>query len=72
VDVLQKGLSKEEVMKLSRVVVVDEENLGLDALYRAVGNARDITIHNSNFFGLHLKYVYLIALRRKKGSRGKE
>jgi hypothetical protein len=69
VDMVQKGLSKEELMKLSRVVVVDEGNLGLDGLYRAVGSARDTKIYNSNFFGLQLKYVYLMTLRGKRGGK---
>jgi len=71
IDMVQKGLSKEELMKLSRVVLVNERNPALEALYKAIGSARDSKIYNSNFFGLQIKYMHLITLRGKRGNKTK-
>jgi len=64
--VLKKGLLKEEWMKLSRVVVINESNPALQGLRKAIGSARGIRIRNSNFFGLQIKDAYVITLGGKR------
>lgn len=67
VDMVQKGFSKEEVMKLSRIVLINERSPVLEAIYRTIGGGRNIEIEDSNFFGLQIKHAYLITLRRRRG-----
>jgi len=66
VDTVQKRLSKEEMMRLSRVVLINERNQGFEALAKAIGTARDSKIYNSNFFGFQIRYAHLIAWRGKR------
>lgn len=68
VGVVQKGLSKEELMKLSRIVMIDEKNPALEAVQRVMHVEHGITeIKDSVFFGLPIKHAYLITSRRRKG-----
>ena len=66
IDMVRKGLSKEELLKLSRIVIINEKNPALEAMYKAI-SGRNIEIKDSNFFGLQIKHAYLIILRRRKG-----
>lgn len=66
IDMVQEGLSKEELLKLSRVVLINEGNPALEAMYKAIGGGRNIEIKDSNFFGLQIKHAYVITLRRRK------
>jgi hypothetical protein len=65
VEELQKSLRKHELLKLSRIVIFDQRNPGLDSFQRAYhiehGN---MEIRNSNLFGLQIKHAYLITSRR--------
>ena len=64
--IVQKALSKEELLKLSRIAIIDESNPALEAFQRAVNVEHGITeIKESNFFGLQIKHVYLITSRRR-------
>ena len=73
VDMVQKGLSKEELLKLSRIVLINEKNPDLEATYeaisKAIGGGRNIEIKDSNFFGLQIKHAYVIALQRRMKKR---
>lgn len=66
VDTVQKRLSREEMMRLSRVVLIDERNQAFAALAKAIGTARDSKIYNSSFFGFQIRYAHLIAWRGEK------
>jgi len=62
---LQKSLRKDELLKLSRIVIIDQENPALDALQSAIHVEHgDTEIQNSNFFGLQIRHAYLITSRR--------
>jgi len=64
---VQKVLSKDEVLKLSRIVLIDEKNPALDIMQRAIDIEHGIAeIQDSNFFGLQIKHAFLITSRRKK------
>lgn len=66
VDTVQKRLSKEEMMRLSRVVLINERNRAFEALAKAIGTARDSKIYSSNFFGFQIRYAHLIAWRGER------
>ena len=72
VDMVQKGLSKEELMKLSRIVIINEKNPDLEELKRAIQRAMHVEhgiaeIKDSIFFGLPIRHAYLITSRRRRG-----
>jgi hypothetical protein len=62
---LQKTLDKNELLKLSRVVIIDQSNPALKAFQRAIHVEHGQTeIRNSYFFGLPIKHAYVITSRR--------
>ena len=65
----QEALDADELLLLSRIVVLDEDNPGLDALQQTVSIEHDTTeIENSSFFGLEIKRAYVITSRRRHDS----
>ncbi|MFZ2445422.1 MAG: hypothetical protein WAW37_03620 [Syntrophobacteraceae bacterium] len=64
-DKVSKTLSPDEIVKLSRIVILDQDNPGMDDALAAIeiehGKAE---IRNSNFFGLDIKHAYIITSRR--------
>jgi hypothetical protein len=60
-SVVQKTLNEDELLKITRVVIIDDANPALGAVHRAIdiehGSAE---INNCNFFGLIIKRGYLI------------
>lgn len=62
---LQKALSKNDLLKLSRIVIIDHGNPALDAFQRAFQIEHGSTeIQDSSVFGLKIKHAYLITSRR--------
>lgn len=66
----QEVLEPDELLKLSRIVLIDEANPALEAIQRTIrieehGVAES---QNSNFFGLQIKHAYLITSKRKDDS----
>jgi hypothetical protein len=60
-----KALLPEEVLTLSRIVVIEEDNPALDALIGAIRIEHGVAeIQNSDFFGLQIKHAYLITSKR--------
>lgn len=58
---IQDKLSKDEVIQLSRIVLIDDDNPALESLNRSVQIEHGITeIRNSNFFGLDIKRAIII------------
>lgn len=70
---LQKSLTPQELLKLSRIVIIDEDNPALNAIHKAIhiehGSAE---IKDSVFFGLPIKHAYLITSQRTNGKTGSE
>lgn len=63
---VQKVLSKDELLKLSRIVIIDEKNPALDGMQRAVSVEHGIVeVQDSNFFGLQIKQAFVITSRRR-------
>jgi hypothetical protein len=62
---IQKSLEKDELLKISRIVMIDEGNPALSALQRAFRTEHSLTeIKNSNFFGLQIKHAFIITSKR--------
>ncbi len=60
-DLLQKMLTKDDLVKLSRVVIVDQKSSALAAVRRAITIEHgDAEIMNSNFFGFQIRHAYVI------------
>jgi hypothetical protein len=52
---------KEDVIKLSRVVILDNSHPALKAIHKAIGVKHGgAEIQDSNFFGLQIKHGYII------------
>jgi hypothetical protein len=65
-SVMQNTLSRDELLSLSRIVLIDEKNPALDAMHRAMQVEHGIAeIQDSNFFGLQIKHAFLITSRRR-------
>lgn len=64
---LSKTLKPDELIKLSRILLIDSNNPGLIAIHKAIhiehGTAE---IKDSNFFGLQIKHAHLITSKREK------
>jgi len=63
---IQEHLDKKELVNISRIVLIEDDNPALEAFHRAInvehGSAE---IKDSNFFGLQIEHAYVIASRRK-------
>jgi hypothetical protein len=67
--IIQRALSKDELLQLSRIVLIDESNPALEAFHKAMQIEHgDAEIQDSNFFGLQIKHAHLITSRRRKDS----
>jgi hypothetical protein len=63
---LQNILSPQELLSISRIVIIEQNNPALPSLQQAIhvehGTAE---IRASNFFGLNIQHAYLITSRRR-------
>lgn len=58
---LQSELSQEELLRLSRIVIVEPDNPALNAIHNAIQIEHGgMEIQNSTFFGLSIKHGYII------------
>lgn len=66
---LRKTLSKNELLKLSRLVLIDRDNPSLAAIHKAVhAEHSDTEIRDGNFFGLQIKHAHIITSRRTEAA----
>ncbi|MBI1940727.1 MAG: hypothetical protein HYS33_04370 [Acidobacteria bacterium] len=62
---VQSSLGTEELILLSRVVVVDQENPALEAVHKALRAEHDLVeLKDCNFFGLEIKHAYIITSQK--------
>lgn len=58
---LKSSLKTQEMLTLSRIVIVDKNDPALDAVHKAVsGEHTLIEVRDSYFFGLQIKHAYII------------
>jgi hypothetical protein len=63
---LKSNLTNQELLLISRIVVMDEGNPGLEAINRAFHVEHGLAdVRDSNFFGLQIKHAYIITSTRK-------
>ena len=65
---LRKSLKQEEMLTISRIVLVDEKHPAFKAVQTVVDveHAKGIEVRDSTFFGLRIKHAYIITSRRRK------
>lgn len=64
-SIIQKTLTQEELIKISRIIIIDCNNKALNAIQRAFSAEHGMTeIVNSNFFGLNIKHAYIITSKK--------
>lgn len=67
IEQLTTQLNKDELMSLSRVVVIKQDHEGLPAVNQFMSVENGIAeIHDKNFFGLDIKQAFLISSPREK------
>ena len=58
--------SQKELLKLSRIAIIESHEPALAALQQAIQTEHGIAeIKDSNFFGLQIKHAYIITSRRE-------
>lgn len=63
---IQEILTKEELLSLSRIVIIEKDNPALAALNSAFHVTQSsVEIKNSNLFGLQINHAYLITSQRR-------
>jgi len=64
---LTTKLNKDELMSLSRVVVINKDNETIPAINQLISVKHQVTeIYDKNFFGLDIKQAFLISSSRKQ------
>lgn len=62
---LRSRLQTQELISLSRIVLIDEGNPNLEAIHKAITVEHGIAeVKNSSFFGLEIKHAYIITSKR--------
>ena len=62
---VQEKLETNELLNLSRIVVIDVENPALESFHRAVSEEHgSVEINSGIFFGLHIKRAIVISSRK--------
>jgi hypothetical protein len=63
---IKKVLSDQELLMLSRLIIMNEDDPALSALQGAINVEHGMAeIQDSNFFGLKIKHAYLITSKKK-------
>ena len=66
VNQLQPRLKPQELLSISRIVLIDEDNPALEAIHKAIRAEHGTTeVRNSNFFGLQIEHAYIITSKRE-------
>lgn len=62
---VRKVLSDQELLMLSRLIILDKDDMALKALHGAITAEHGLAeISDSNFFGLAIKHAYLITSKK--------
>lgn len=65
-QIIQQSFNLNELLKISRIVIVEEDEPALPAIQQTVTcEHSSIEIKDSNFFGLEIKHAYLITSKRR-------
>ena len=62
-------LDSHELLSLSRIVLLEKDNPGLEAIYRSIRVKHGMfEVKDSVFFGLQIKHAYIITSERQKSA----
>lgn len=62
---VQETLTEDELIQLSRIVLIDVSNQSLEAIHRAVNIEHgSVEVNDSNFFGVAIKHAFIITSKR--------
>lgn len=62
---LRSHLRSQEMLTLSRIVLVDNDDPALEVIHKAISVEHGkVEIKDSNFFGLQIKHAYIITSKR--------
>lgn len=65
VEKIQSTLNSQELMMLSRIIILEKDDAALNALHSAMHVEHGLAeISDSNFLGLAIKHAYLITSKR--------
>lgn len=65
VNKIKPRLDEQELISISRIVIVDEKNPALEAFHRAINVEHgNIEVKDSSFFGLQINHAYIITSKR--------
>ncbi|MFK5971400.1 MAG: hypothetical protein QM487_14965 [Candidatus Marithrix sp.] len=66
VEKIKKVFSDQEMLMLSRLIILDKDNAALEAIHGAMQVEHGLAeISNSAFFGLAIKHAYLITSKKQ-------
>lgn len=66
---IQSSLTQNELLQISRIVIIEETNPALPALQQVASIEHGAAeIKDSNFFGLPIKHAFLITSRRRQAA----
>ncbi len=66
VEKIKKVFSDQEMLMLSRLIILDKDNTALEAIHSAIQVEHGLAeVSNSAFFGLAIKHAYLITSKRQ-------
>ena len=62
---IQTAFTQNELLKISRIVLIEENNPALPALQQAISTEHSsVEVKDSNFFGLQIKHAFLITSKK--------
>lgn len=62
---IKENLLPEEMLKLSRIVIIEKNNPALDALFNAIKVENGVVeVKDCDFFGMAIKRAYFIVVKR--------
>ena len=62
---VQMALTKKEIVNISKIVIIDDNNPALDAIYQDhVAEHSMIEMRDCNFFGLSIQHAYIITSQK--------
>jgi len=62
---VQNALTQKELVKISRIIIIDNDNSALDVIHQSLATEHSITeIRNCIFFGLSIQHAYIITSQK--------
>lgn len=67
---LQKSLTPQEIVKLSKIVIIEPDNPALEAIHKAIHTEHSLVeVKSSVFFGLPIKHAFIITSQKLNGGK---